>query len=207
MRVPALIMAGGRGKRLGLAIEKPLLPFLGKPLMDWVVEAVGSAEKISEFYVVTSQHTPETEKKCLKDNLKVIRTCGKGYHNDLRQAIIEAKLCFPVLIIPADLPAVTGRFLDKTVSAYEHEGKDALAVFVPLERREKLKLSVSSTDKHEGVDYAVSGVNVINGAKILDEKLNTAAIITDEIEAALNVNTLRDVGIAEKIMHERVTKS
>ena len=47
MKVPALIMAGGKGKRMGLSVEKPLLLFLGKPLLDWVVEAVASAEKIS----------------------------------------------------------------------------------------------------------------------------------------------------------------
>ena len=40
MKVPALIMAGGKGKRIGLPVEKPLLPFLGKPLIDWVAEAV-----------------------------------------------------------------------------------------------------------------------------------------------------------------------
>ena len=27
MKVPALIMAGGKGTRMGLPIEKPLLPF------------------------------------------------------------------------------------------------------------------------------------------------------------------------------------
>ena len=40
MKVPALIMAGGKGKRMGLPVEKPLLPFLGKPLIDWVAEAL-----------------------------------------------------------------------------------------------------------------------------------------------------------------------
>ena len=55
MKVPALIMAGGKGKRIGLPVEKPLLPFLGKPLIDWVAEAVASAQKVSEFYVVTSR--------------------------------------------------------------------------------------------------------------------------------------------------------
>ena len=68
-------------------------------------------------------------------------------------------------------------------------------------------MSVSSTDKYGGIDYAVSGVNIINGAKILEEKLSTAAIITEEIEAALNINTLRDVGIAEKIMRSRLKRS
>src|SRR4030042_7045083 len=146
MRVPALIMAGGKSKRIGLAIEKPLLPFLGRPLIEWVVDAVKSAKKVSEFYIVTSANAPETEKKCLKDGLKVIRTDGKGYHDDLKQAILEAQLECPVLTIPADLPAVTGEFIDKVVTAYEDCGKDALAVFVPIGTRERLELSVSRTD-------------------------------------------------------------
>jgi len=207
MRVPALIMAGGKSKRIGLAIEKPLLPFLGKPLIEWVVEAVKSSKKVSEVYIVTSENAPETEKKCLKDGLKVIRTDGKGYHDDLKQAILKAKLQCPVLTIPADLPAVTGKCLDKVVTAYEDCGKDALAVFVPIKAREALKLSVSSTDEHKGVWYAVSGVNIINGAKIQEEgKIDTSAIITEEVEVLLNINTLKDLAIAEKIMRESKKK-
>jgi len=203
MRVPALIMAGGKGKRMKLPIEKPLLLFLNRPLIEWVVEAVKSAKKISEFYIVTSGNAPETEKKCLKDGLMVIRTDGKGYHDDLKQAILKAKLECPVLTIPADLPAVTGKFLDKVVTAYENCGKDALAVFVPIKTRERLELSVSSTDEHKGVWYAVSGVNIINGAKIQKEgKIDTSGIITEEIEVLLNINTLKDLAIAEKILRE-----
>jgi adenosylcobinamide-phosphate guanylyltransferase len=203
MRVPALIMAGGKSKRIGLAIEKPLLPFLGRPLIEWVVEAVKSSKKVSEFYIVTSKNAPETEKKCLRDGLKVIRTDGKGYHDDLKQAILKAKLPGPVLTIPADLPAVTGKFLDKAVTAYEDCGKDALAVFVPISAREALELSVSSTDEHKGMWYTVSGVNIINGAKIQEEgKIDTSAIITGEIEVLLNINTLKDLAIAEKILRE-----
>jgi adenosylcobinamide-phosphate guanylyltransferase len=203
MKVPALIMAGGKSKRIGLAIEKPLLPFLERPLIEWVVDAVTSAKKVSEFYIVTSANAPETEKKCLKDGLKVIRTDGKGYHDDLKQAILKAKLGCPVLTIPADLPAVTGKFLDKVVTAYEKCGKDALAVFVPISTRERLELSVSSTDYHKEVLYAVSGVNIINGARIQDEgKIDTSAIITEEIEVLLNINTLKDLAVAEKILRE-----
>jgi len=206
MKVVALIMAGGRGKRLGLPIEKPLLPFLGKPLIEWVIEAVRSSHNISDFYVVTSHHTPETEKKCTMEKWKIIRTDGKNYHDDLKQAVLDRQLCFPVLTIPADLPALTGVFLDKTILAYEQQEKDALAVFAPIEKREKLGLSVSSHDEHEGVEYAVSGVNVLNGFKILQarahEKVETGALITEEIEASLNINTQRDLEIAEKIVQE-----
>jgi adenosylcobinamide-phosphate guanylyltransferase len=201
MKVPALIMAGGKGKRMGLPVEKPLLPFLGKPLVDWVAEAVASAVKVSEFYVVISGNTPETEKHCVSKGWKVLRTDAKGYHNDLRQAVLMAGLMGPVLTIPADLPAITGKFLDKVIGEFEVCGKDFLAVFVPIQTRESLGLSVSSTDEYKGEWYAVSGVNIVNGAKIQGEsKIETSAIITEETEVLLNINTLKDLEVAEKIM-------
>jgi GTP:adenosylcobinamide-phosphate guanylyltransferase len=42
MKIPALIMVGGKGKRIESSVEKPLIPFLGKPLVDWTVDAVKS---------------------------------------------------------------------------------------------------------------------------------------------------------------------
>ncbi len=71
MKVPALVMAGGKGSRMGLPTEKPLLPFLGKPLIDWVADAIAQATKISEFYVITSSNTPKTEAALPKDGLAI----------------------------------------------------------------------------------------------------------------------------------------
>jgi GTP:adenosylcobinamide-phosphate guanylyltransferase len=205
MKVPALIMAGGQGKRMSLPVEKPLLPFLCKPLIDWVAEALACADKISEFYVVTSRNTPETEKHCLSKGWKVLRTEAKGYHDDLKQAVLMAGLKGPVLTIPADLPAVTGKFLDKVIGEFEICGKDYLAVFVPIQTREGLGLSVSSTDEYKGEWYAVSGVNIVNGTKVQEEgKIETSAIITKEVEVLLNINTLNDLEIAKKIMQDKL---
>jgi GTP:adenosylcobinamide-phosphate guanylyltransferase len=78
------------------------------------------------------------------------------------------------------------------VDEFERCGKDFLAVFVPIKAREDLGLSISSTDEYKGVWYAVSGINVINGAKVQGEgKIETSAIITQETEVLLNVNTLK----------------
>jgi len=110
----------------------------------------------------------------------------------------------PVLTIPADLPAITGKFLDKAIGQFEVCGKDFLAVFVPIESRERLGLSVSSTDEYKGEWYAVSGVNIVNGAKIQGEgKIETSALITKEVEVLLNINTLKDLEIAERIIKEK----
>ncbi len=195
-------MAGGKGKRMGvLQVEKPLMPFLGKPLIDWVVEAVVSAKSVSEFFVITSANTPETEKRCKLKGWEFLRTDAKGYHDDLKQAAREASLTGPILTIPADLPAVTGNFLDKVINAFEVSEKDFLAVFVPIERRERLGLSIDSTDEYDGVWYAVSGVNIVNGKKIQgDSKVETSAMITDDVEVLLNINTMKDLEIAGNFM-------
>ncbi len=201
MKVPALIMAGGKGSRMGLPTEKPLLTFLGKPLIDWVADAINGSKNVSVFYVVTSSNTPLTEKHCLTKGWKVLRTDAKGYHDDLRQAVAKANLTGPILTMPSDVPAITGQVLDKIIDAFEVCGKDFLAVFVPIKTRQDLGLSISSTDEYNGVWYAVSGVNVINGTKILGEgKIETSAIITEEIEVLLNINTTKDLEIAQNIM-------
>jgi adenosylcobinamide-phosphate guanylyltransferase len=201
MKVPALIMAGGKGSRMGLPTEKPLLTFLGKPLIDWVADAIMASKNVSAFYVVTSSNTPLTEKHCLTKGWKVLRTSAKGYHNDLRQAVAKANLTGPILTMPSDVPAITGQVLDKIIDAFEVCAKDFLAVFVPIKARQDLGLSISSTDEYKGVWYAVSGVNVINGTKILGEgKIETSAIITDETEVLLNINTTKDLEIAQNIM-------
>jgi GTP:adenosylcobinamide-phosphate guanylyltransferase len=134
---------------------------------------------------------------------KVLHTDAKGYHDDLKQAIHDASLTGAILTMPADVPAVTGKFLDKVIGAFEVSGKDFLAVFVPIEKRQALGLSISSTDEYKGVWYAVSGVNIVNGANIQEQgKIETSAIITEETEVLLNINTLKDLEVAEKIMRE-----
>jgi GTP:adenosylcobinamide-phosphate guanylyltransferase len=54
-----------------------------------------------------------------------------------------------------------------------------------------------------GVWYAVSGVNIVNGAKIQEEgKIETSAIVTDDVEVLLNINTPKDLEVAESIMRK-----
>ncbi len=204
MKVPALVMAGGKGSRMCISTEKPLLPFGGKPLIDWVAEAIMDAKKVSEFYVITSSNTPNTEKHCQERGWRILHTDAKGYHDDLKQAVLMANLTGPVLTMPSDVPAITGKVLDRVVSEFEASGKDFLAVFVPIQKRLELGLSISSTDEYEGVLYAVSGVNIINGAKILGEgKIKTTAIITEEIEVVLNINTTKDFEVAQSITRKK----
>ena len=200
MRIPTLIMAGGKGKRIRGTVEKPLLPVLDKSLIERTIKAVKDSGRISSFYIVTSKNTHNTEEWCLMGGFNVIRTDGKGYHSDLKQAILETRLDGPVLVVSYDLPALTGSYLDTVVSTYESANKDALRVLVPLRSRVELGLSSSSKSEHQGKMYVVSGINILNGAKILEKKLDEHTMVTESLEASLNVNTPKDLEIAEKLL-------
>jgi len=205
MDITALIMAGGKGTRMGLTTEKPMLPFLGKPMIDYITAAISQAKNITTFYVVTSNNAPNTEQHCKNMGWKTIHTDAKGYHDDLKQAVRKTNLTGPILTMPSDVPAITGKFLDKVIHEFEQCEKNFLAVFVPIQKRLDLGLSISSTDEYKGTWYAVSGINIINGTKIQEDgKIETSAIITEETDVLLNINTLKDMEIAQKLINPTI---
>ena len=198
-------MAGGKGTRMGLTTEKPMLPFLGKPMIDYITAAISQAKNITTFYVVTSNNAPNTEQHCKNMGWKTIHTDAKGYHDDLKQAVRKTNLTGPILTMPSDVPAITGNFLDKVIHEFEQCEKNFLAVFVPIQKRLDLGLSISSTDEYKGTWYAVSGINIINGTKIQEDgKIETSAIITEETDVLLNINTLKDMEIAQKLINSTI---
>ena len=52
MSVGAILLAGGTGKRLGLDVEKPLVPLIGRPLFAWSLEALERCDAIQGIVVV-----------------------------------------------------------------------------------------------------------------------------------------------------------
>jgi GTP:adenosylcobinamide-phosphate guanylyltransferase len=107
-----------------------------------------------------------------------------------------------LLTISADLPTLTGEFLDKVVATYEKSGKDALTVLVPVAARVKFGLSVSATDCCEDGLY-VSGINMINGAKICEATIPSVTLLTEEAAVLLNINTAEDLEIAKQIITKK----
>ncbi|MQY61776.1 NTP transferase domain-containing protein, partial [archaeon] len=154
MHIVALIMAGGKGTRFGGDTEKPMAKFMGKPLIKRVIEATKESKKITGIYVAVTAYSPKTAQEAAKASVKVIETNGQGYHADVQQAIQEANLTGPVLIISADLPLLNGEFLDEIIEEYKESGKPALTVMIPEEAFREYGLSAVSLYEHEGKMYA-----------------------------------------------------
>jgi adenosylcobinamide-phosphate guanylyltransferase len=199
MYIVALIMAGGRSKRFGGDIEKPMVKFMGKPLLRRVIKATKESKRIAETYVAVTSYSPKTAEEAAKASAKIVKTEGRGYHADTQQAIQEANLTFPVLIISADLPLLTGEFLDDIIDRYEESGKSALTVLIPEEAFRVYGISAVSPYEYEGKTYAVSGINIIDGRRILEEQ-EQEVIISRRPEAIFNVNSSKDLDSAKNYL-------
>ncbi len=183
--------------------DKPLVKILGKPMIQWVIEAALAAERISETYVAVSDKTPKTIEEVSKFPVKMIKTGGKGYHLDLQQAILNDNLNGPVLTISADLPLLTGVFLDQVISQYWKAGKSALMTLVPVEVPRSYGVDPTSLYPFEGKNYSVAGVNIVDGQKILESEQEQEVLISDRTEVAINVNTRLDLEAVERILKEK----
>ncbi|MBI4344998.1 MAG: NTP transferase domain-containing protein [Euryarchaeota archaeon] len=189
MRLDGLVMAGGRGTRLRLRAEKPLLPFRGKPLVGRVIEALLGSSYIDRIFVATSERTRGTERLMAEMDIATIRTPGNGYVEDLVYAVEKLGLG-KVLTIGSDLPLITSADIDWAAEEYAKAGKSALTILVPREVLERQGLTPTLLIGN----YVPSGVNILDGRNLDGEE---AKVITEKVQFAFNVNTLEELALAE----------
>jgi adenosylcobinamide-phosphate guanylyltransferase len=201
MRIVALIMAGGKGTRFGGDTEKPMALFMGKPLVKRVIDAVKESKNITETYIAVTAYSPETAKEAKKESVAVIETAGKGYHEDLQEAVKNAELFCPVLIISADIPLLNGAFLDDIIEKYVASGKPALTVMIPEDAFREYGLSAVSLYEYKGKMFAVSGINIMDGTRILDEQ-EQEVVVSSRPEAVFTVNSRKDLEAAKNYLQK-----
>lgn len=202
--VTALVMAGGKGTRMKLAVEKPLIRVCGKSSIEYVLAALKNAKKIDEIIVATTVVTPKTTALMQQLGIKVIQTPGKDYVSDMGYTVQTLKLGV-FLAIAADLPLVKPEMIDEIVERYEKCGKPALTVAVPIEVKTRLGMGVEYSFKtDEGREVVPVGVNVIDGSKQYgDEWLDQDIFVLDYEELAVNINTVTELQLAEQLLTKR----
>ena len=197
MGVTALVMAGGKGTRMKLRGEKPMLKVGGKPMIQHVLDALKKAEGVDEIVVAVSKHTPRTAEAMERLSVKVLETPGKGYVSDMQYAVKKLKLN-TVLTISSDLPLVTDEIIDEAIERYERCGKPALTVAAPAETRERLGLKLDYIIEGKGRRLVPAGINLIDGRRIDEPELEEEILVVDREEVAVNVNTPEDLRIVEQ---------
>jgi adenosylcobinamide-phosphate guanylyltransferase len=205
MGVTALIMAGGKGTRMESSEEKPLLRVGGKPVIEHVLKALENAKRIGSIVVAVSDYTPKTAKLLLKYPVSVVKTPGKEYVSDMGYAIRTLNLQ-TVLAIGADLPLIDSEVIDDIVEHYERCGKPALSVVVSMETKAKLGLGGKYGFELSGKHVVPAGINMIDGRRINEKELDEEIYVSDRKEVATNINTIKELRIAEKLFQKALRK-
>jgi adenosylcobinamide-phosphate guanylyltransferase len=197
MTVTALVMAGGKGTRMTLSEEKPLVRVCRKPVVELVIAALKSAKRVDSVVVAVSKNTPKTAQYLQNFSVKVLETPGNGYISDMQYAVKVLNLQ-TVLTIGSDLPLITGQIIDNIIEHYFESKKSALAVAVPLKTKQKLKMSLDYAFEHEGTRVVPAGINVNDGGRINDDELDQEVYVVEWVEVAVNINTAEELKTAQE---------
>ena len=201
----AIVMAGGRGTRLKVDVEKPLFKLHGKPLIKYVLDNISSSKLVEDVVIAVSSHTQETTKylESLNGNFQILDTSGIDYLNDLSYilTLFESESKNDILLfINVDLPFISGETIDFVLTKYLESAKDSLSTQVPVEIFKKLDLEYS----YEFNGSVPSGLNVLRSVNEIQEE---EQLILPKIELALNINTLKDSLVAEKFYQAFINKT
>lgn len=193
-------MAGGMGTRLKVPEEKPLFKLHDKPLIKYVLDNLKSSKLIDEIVIAVSPNTCKTTQylRSLEEDFFILDTSGEDYLTDLSYILdyFEEKSKKDILLfINADLPFISAETIDYVIDYYLKQDKDALSVIVPVEVFEKLGLDYS----YEFNGCVPSGLNILRSENIIQDEIQ---LTLNKVELALNINTIPDSEIAEKLYYE-----
>lgn len=114
----AVILSGGKGKRFGANLPKQYLNLRGKPVIDYVVEAVLESSSIDEIVIVIDE---EYKKYVGKINNSKIHTVPNGKERvySVENALKYIKKNFPecnnIIITQAVSPMITKNIIDEYI--------------------------------------------------------------------------------------------
>ena len=204
MGFAGLVMAGGRGLRLGVSIEKPLLKICGVSMLERVVGALSSSKFVERVFVAVTGYTPSTKARAEELGLAVIETRGLGYVEDLREALEALWVthsCRDVVVANVDLPLLSSEVVDEVAEFYLKSGAEAVTVVVKYDDYVKLGFKADYPFKHGGTVVAPVGLNVLRADIARSgRELREAIYVYPQVKPLVNVNTLKEAEIAEMLI-------
>ncbi len=193
----ALVMAGGKGTRMGFCgVEKPMIEVGGVYTVERVVNALKDSKNIDSILVSVSPNTPDTERYLNDLGVETIRTSGEDYVQDLHDAFRMLKGKY-VLTCPSDMPLLRSYTVDAFVDYFQKNPNDSMTAIIEEEVVVKSGFTPSFDFEFEGKDWVLSGMNIMDRKKILDDVvLGYSYFKTDWVDLAVNMNTEYELKIA-----------
>ncbi len=186
----AVVMAGGAASRFGRTVEKGVLKVGGTSLLERAMSAM-RAEGIDSVCVAVTERTPETERLAEELGADVVRTSGRGYHEDTLE-LIERFGRFACLNV--DVPFVTSEHVAQLVS---RSTSGSAATVVPAE------CSAVQPERGSVLIGPDGRMMVWVGLNIVSSDPNTDLVVFEEGLLCVNVNDDDSLGLADRLARER----
>ncbi len=183
--------------------EKPLVPVLGRAMIDRVLDAVTAAKGVGAVHVSITSSTPLTEEHLRRRGVDVIVTDGRGYSEDLNQ-VMSRLTSEKVMVLPADLPLITPRTIEEVLRLAGAVTVGSFCITVPADLLRSLGLNLTYSLTLEGREVVLCGVSVVDRQAMLTGlELEQGYAVMETEELALNVNTAGDLQRAERLLSQR----
>jgi 2-C-methyl-D-erythritol 4-phosphate cytidylyltransferase len=123
----ALIVAAGRGERLGMGRPKALVMLAGRPMLEWSVLALHDVPAVERVVVAL----PADELGAAPAGTTAVAG-GSVRSESVRAALSEAGDGDPVIVHDAARPLATGGLFSRAVEELERTGADGVIVAAPV---------------------------------------------------------------------------
>lgn len=179
MKLGAVVLAAGQGKRLKTGLAKVLHPAHGRPLLQWVLEAVAPLAP-AKTVVVVGHRREQVEAFLSGQKVEiVVQDPPAGTGDAVRVALPALAGCELALVLPGDAPLLQSESLRRLVAAFQHEKAACALLSAVLDeggpygrivRREGAVVAIvearDATPEQLAIREVNAGVYVFNVAKI-----------------------------------------
>jgi 2-C-methyl-D-erythritol 4-phosphate cytidylyltransferase len=117
----ALIVAAGRGERLGTGRPKGLVPLAGRPMLEWSVDALRSVNAVERIVVAL----PAGELAAAPEGTVPVAG-GEARSHSVREALRAAGQGDPVIVHDAARPLAGAALFQRALEEIEASGADAV---------------------------------------------------------------------------------
>ncbi len=184
-----LVMAGGKGTRMNLEIEKLLLKYK-KPVILHVVDSLKNSNCFSKILAITSSNSPKTKKLLQENNVEIFDTSGIGYAEDLN--LVLKTIHDVVLVTSGDLPLLDQQIIQKIINQYDPQSTWT-SILVTNKFLTTLGIQSNYSVNFNNQECHFTGISLVNSTKISSfENIDENYIIIDDKRIAFNLNTKQD---------------
>ncbi|HTU84901.1 MAG TPA: 2-C-methyl-D-erythritol 4-phosphate cytidylyltransferase [Solirubrobacteraceae bacterium] len=217
----ALIVAAGRGERLGTTRPKALVMLGGRPMLEWSVEALRAVPGVERIVVALP---PDALAQAPEGTVAVAG--GAVRSASVREALRAAQGGDPVIVHDAARPLAPARLFERALTQLERSGADAVVAAAPvsdtikevdaldgrrvtrtLERARLWAVQTPQVFRRAALDRALmdAGDELLAAATDdawLIERTGGAVEVVESSPANLKITTPTDLTLAELLLAE-----